>query len=277
MDVKLLHSQPCVNLYGYAQHKIKYNPKEWKNLRLIIDTGSNISIIKKDKFQASSGKRTFTIKSLSRQLSIEYVEVILNLRHNKTKDMIEKKQFYSMELSDQFKFDGLIGNDVLSKFLVVFDLPEKIMFIKKNPNFQYGFLEYEKVDIIYGQGHIFLPLRLNNSKKQIFIFDTGSAISYINPENLKNLGLVQNRKLKYVDISGKMLESHTYKAKTVCTPSKKLCSKNLEFLSGNSLKNFITIKEAKIDGLLGLNWIKDYVIAIDYDSKMMYIKKKGWF
>lgn len=277
LDIELLHSQPCIKLLGGSSNSTRQKQSRWKNLKFIIDTGSNISIIKKKIFHPNTKIKTFIIKSLSRQISIPYAKVFLNLKNTDLKSFAKNNTFYSMELNNQFKFDGLIGNDLLSKFFVIFDIPEKVMFIKKNPNFYFDFLGYEKIHIFFQKGHIFIPLRLNNSHPQNFLFDTGSALSYINPENHKNLGLIQNRKIKYVDISGKIMQSHTYRAKKVCTIHNKMCSNDLELLSGTSLKNFIKLDSIRIDGLLGLNWIKEYVIAIDYDKEVMYIKKKGWF
>ncbi|MBP7284050.1 MAG: aspartyl protease family protein [Leptospiraceae bacterium] len=264
LEIKLIE-QPRIHLF--VNHK---NQKEEQKLSFVIDTGSNISIIRENIFTQKGIQKKFHLKSISGQVEKEFTELKLNLFDEKKNLISENSNFHSLTLDSKFSFDGIIGNDILGKFDLFLELPDTIFLIKPNQNQNY-LANFKKIPFELLEGHIVLESKLADIPCK-FILDTGAGLSYLNQKKAKELNLKIGGNASFIDLAGKLHETNYRIGENLCV-DENICQKKIDLLSGNSIENFLS-EEGNLDGILGLNWINKYSILIDYKNKSLYIKQR---
>jgi len=124
----------------------------------------------------------------------------------------------------------------------------------------------------YGD-HTFIKLSVNNSKELDFIFDTGDGLTVLNVARVKELNMKSGSDATTTSAEG--------------TISGKLVKHNEISLGGAPLHN-VSIYETSlvhlersigrdIDGIIGYDVLKNYIVSIDYDKMTMELyKPKGY-
>ena len=119
---------------------------------------------------------------------------------------------------------------------------------------------------VYGD-HVFIKLKVNNSRDLDFIFDTGDGLSVLNIETARELGMAPG-----VDASTTSAEG-TIKGKLV--KHQKIEINNLELTNVKIYETSLNHLEMSIgrdiDGIIGYDMLKNYVISMNYDKNAMDI------
>ncbi|MEM7180720.1 MAG: hypothetical protein AAF518_07400 [Spirochaetota bacterium] len=244
--------------------------KKKKVLNFILDTGSNVSILNASTFPGKYPKKILKVKSFLKERKEEYSLVRLNL-FQENKLLLARALFYTTKFHSRLNFDGIIGNNILSRFKIFLELPERVTFIRKNSKLDFISTQFDGSIIEYNRSHIILPAYLG-SKPLFFIFDTGAGISFLNPENIRGLESYKIGEKSFYDLSGEFNQASAYDLPNFCLVKENLCEKRMEFVAGKSIRNFLG--KYPVDGLLGINLINRYYILIDYDKKVMYFNRK---
>lgn len=246
------------------------NQNKKEKLNFIIDTGSNISLIRENLFMTNGTPKKIQLKSLSGQMEKEIIELKLNLFDEQEKLIFENSIFHSLSMDSKFNFDGIIGNNILEKFDLFLELPENIFLIKQKQNKIY-LKDFNKINFELIEGHIVLPIKLNHFQCK-FILDTGAGLSYLNSKKAKDLNLNIGGNASFIDLSGALKETIYHTGENLCV-DENICQKKIDLLSGNSMEDFLS-EDGDLDGILGVNWIDKYSILIDYQNKILYIKQR---
>jgi hypothetical protein len=107
-----------------------------------------------------------------------------------------------------------------------------------------------------------MQVRVNNSKPLTFIFDTGASVSTINSQRATQLGLKTEGQFQGNATGGKIKGSFT---KGVSLSVQGADVSNLLIAS----LPFSTPPGFEFDGVIGCDFISQFVVEIDYQSKMM--------
>ena len=116
LEIKLSDLQPRIKLLANQRKQ-----PELKSLNFVLDTGSNISLIRKNIFLPNGKTKSFRLKSISGEIEEEFTEIGLNLFDEKRKLISENFIFQSFNFNSKFTFDGILGNDALAKFDLFID------------------------------------------------------------------------------------------------------------------------------------------------------------
>jgi len=239
-------------------------------LSFVIDTGSNISLIKKNLFTHSGQKKIFRLKSISGETEKESIEINLNLFDKNNNLILANSVFHSLDISSRFDFDGIIGNDVLENFDLFIELPDNIFLLK--PTYTKKNLEgFKKIPLLLSEGHIIFQIKIKSIPCRL-LFDTGAGISYLKTQKAKELNLKIGGQASFLDLEGNQIDTIYHIGENLCV-DENICQKKIDLLSGNSIKDFLS-NEENLDGILGQNWISQYSILIDYRNKSLYIKQR---
>lgn len=112
---------------------------------------------------------------------------------------------------------------------------------------------------------ILLKVRVNRSRPLHFIFDTGASISVIDPQSAKALRLRTKGKLK-LDATGGSVQSGLIQSVTLSVAGVKVFKQTLATID---LDAFAPLFGFKIDGIIGHDFINNFVVEIDYASGVM--------
>ena len=99
--------------------------------------------------------------------------------------------------------------------------------------------------------HIYLPVKINDSETVWMMFDTGASQTFIDADSAKNLKL---------QISDGVIKNTTLKFQTFKVEKQNLQLTRLGFGSNDG---------HPIDGLLGYDFIKRFVVEIDYQKRII--------
>ncbi len=264
LEIKLTDLQPRIRLLVNHQKQIELKP-----LSFVLDTGSNISLIRKKIFSQIGTTKSFRLKSISGEIDEEFTELRLSLFDVKKKLISENSSFQSFDFDSKFTFDGILGNDTLVKFDLFIELPDNVFLIK--PSTKKDLPEFRKIPFVFSDGHIILDAKIGNSPCRLLL-DTGAGISYLNQRKANELDLKIGGKASFMDLRGELQETIYHLGENLCV-DENICQKKIELLSGNSIEDFLS-DDRKLDGILGLNWIENYSILIDYQNLNLYIKKR---
>lgn len=267
IKTSLVDHQPVLPL------KIKvYGKKnaQFKVLRFVLDTGSNVSILNSEAITGIFPKKTLKVKSFLGEANKQYSLVRLNLYQNQ-QVIRTRVLFYSTKFHERLHFDGIIGNNILSKFKVFLELPDRVTLIDKQSKLDFISTNFAGSHIEYNSSHIILPAYIGDTP-QFFIFDTGAGLSFLNQENFSQFKLEKIGEKSFYDLSGVYRVANSYRLNNFCLVKTELCQPDMEFVSGQSIRNFL--RGQPVDGLLGINLIRKYSILIDYDNKIMYFQAK---
>ena len=114
-------------------------------------------------------------------------------------------------------------------------------------------------------GLIILKVRVNRSRPLRFIFDTGAGISVIDPQSAKALRLRTKGKLK-LDATGGSVQSGLIQSVSLSVPGVEVFNQTLATID---LDAFAPLFGFKIDGIIGHDFINNFVVEIDYASSVM--------
>ncbi|MDX1957575.1 MAG: retropepsin-like aspartic protease [Leptospiraceae bacterium] len=236
-------------------------------LKLIIDTGSNLSFVRKDLLPSLGMKQSIESKIISGATKMEVEVVSLGLEDSGRKRIINSN-FYLFNYKKNFPYDGVVGNDILSNFKLYLDFPDYIHFSKKlDIDKKYQMFELnQNID-----SHLVLPVTINNKRFE-FILDTGAGVSFLNEDSILKDDLKHLSTREYYTFTGEVKTGKTYLADSICM-NMTLCTQNVEIMSGVSLGDFFGRENIQINGLLGVNLLKNYKIWIDYSEKKIYVRK----
>ena len=264
LEIKLSDLQPRIRLL--LNHR---KQPELKTLSFVLDTGSNISLIRKNIFLPNGETKSFRLKSISGEINEEFSEVKLNLFDEKKNLISENFIFQSFDFSSKFTFDGILGNDALAKFDLFLEIPDSVFLLKPFP--KESLTQFQVIPFVLSEGHIILEAKIGEFPCKLLL-DTGAGISYLNSKKANELNLKIGGKASFMDLRGELQETIYHLGENLCV-AENICQKKIELLSGNSIEDFLSTN-GKIDGILGLNWIENYSILIDYQNLNLYIKQR---
>ncbi len=256
------------------QHSFKNS--EFKRIRLVIDTGSNVSMISEKTFadSANSPSRKMSIQSLSSTSEIEYSEKFLDFYQGEEM-VFENKKMLSTKFPDFFRFDGIIGNDLLSEFDLILNFPQSIFLLRKHQSINLKEHGFYGVPLDFLRNYIVVDVYMNSSEKRRFLLDTGSGVSYLAVKDGEKENFQIGDKVFFFDALGKILPSETRIAKSVCFISKMNCFKNAEFLTGSNSFRLNAFKNGEMAGLIGMNWLLGQELIISYSEKKIYYRQNS--
>ncbi len=264
LEINLTDIHPRIEVLANSTKQTELKP-----LKLVLDTGSNISLIRKNIFPITGYSKSFRIKSITGEIEEESSEIKLDMYDQKNNLIHKNLNFHAMEFDKKFSFDGIIGNDNLEKFDLFLEMPDSIFLINPIPNKKLN--GFRKVPFEFSEGHIIITAVLHNSPCK-FILDTGAGISYLNKKKALELELKIGGNASFIDLRGEIQETIYHLGENLCV-DENLCQKKIELLSGNSIEDFLS-DNGKLDGILGLNWIENFSILVDYQNLILYIKKR---
>ncbi|MCB1141133.1 MAG: aspartyl protease family protein [Leptospiraceae bacterium] len=263
------NTHPVVELYASPSPENLAPPVK---LRFLLDTGSNLSFLRKDFFPHSSKNEKFVSYTINGETEIEISKIQIRLETENSERLTSDHMFHMIHFKKDFPFDGIIGNDFLLKYTHILDFPVGIYFFPDDPkDLQESF---SKINIYPEvKSHIIVPVQFME-KKIFFLLDTGAEISFIDEELIQSLNLKPFKTRKFVNLTGDLSESVTYSLPELCLESN-FCAKNIEFLSNRSLRDFLGKNSIQISGIFGMNWIQNYYLLHKYPLGTLYLKKKG--
>ncbi|HEX6732970.1 MAG TPA: aspartyl protease family protein [Pyrinomonadaceae bacterium] len=109
---------------------------------------------------------------------------------------------------------------------------------------------------------ILMRVRVNNSQPLKFIFDTGASASVISPELAKQLGLKTEGRVRGTATGGS-IEASMIKGVTLSVEGAKVSNQLIAAISFGAISCF------KFDGVLGYDFINQFVVEIDYTNSVM--------
>ena len=112
---------------------------------------------------------------------------------------------------------------------------------------------------------IILKVRVNRSRPLKFIFDTGASISVIDPQSARSLGLRAKGKLK-LDATGGSVQSGLIPRVSLSVSGATVFNQTIATID---LDAFAPLFGFKIDGIIGHDFINNFVVEIDYASRVM--------
>jgi predicted aspartyl protease len=277
-------SIPFKLVHDLIVFELKVNNSE--NLSFIFDTGAGVTVIDSttasklklaisDSTQIGTAGKTFlTPVSSNNNIQIESINVT-------------NAQLYVMQLSHfsklfKYKIDGVIGYDILKKYIIETNIIKKEMRFSDSCNFMYSgsgtSIKFSKLD----NNHIIIGVHIRISHdKEIevpFILDTGSNEYIALFDNaIKKYDLLDSNK-KYKTKSGfsvdnAVTKNYQVKLKSFSignlrwekVPSIYIVNKQ-NIVSGNKYKS-------SVYGRIGQKILNDCIITYDYKSNLIYIEK----
>ncbi|MBE7412532.1 MAG: hypothetical protein L6Q54_10335 [Leptospiraceae bacterium] len=271
-SISSIDSLPTIVL-EVGTHPFKDSNK--RKLRFVIDTGSNLSLLNKNKFPELEKSQVLQmqLKSLNSYSDIKYSEIFLDVFQEES-IIFENKKFIATQFPEFFQFDGIIGNNLLSEFDLVLNFPKSIYFLKKNRLISLSDHGFNGTPIRFIENYIVVDTYIDGLKKKNFLLDTGSGLSFIVQNEAEEKEFRSGRRSRYFDSLGNISTTETRIAKIGCILSKENCFNNPEFLTGKNTFHLNTLKNENITGLIGMNWLEKNEIVISYSEKKIYYKKK---
>src|ERR1044072_988286 len=128
-----------------------------------------------------------------------------------------------------------------------------------------------RVPIELANDLIVLRVRVNSSRPLHFIFDTGASISVIDPQTAKALGLRAKGKLK-LDATGGSVQSGLIGPVSLSLAGVTVFKQTLATID---LDAFAPLFGYKIDGIIGHDFINNFVAEIAYGAGLMSLYETG--
>lgn len=122
-----------------------------------------------------------------------------------------------------------------------------------------------RVPLELGNNLIIVKARVNSSRPLHFIFDTGASISVIDPQSAKALGLRAKGKLK-LEATGGSVQSGLIGPVSLSLAGVTVFNQTLATVD---LDVVAPLFGFKIDGIIGHDFINNFVIEIDYAAGLM--------
>ena len=123
--------------------------------------------------------------------------------------------------------------------------------------------------------HIIIPVRINNSRPLSFVLDTGDKYGIVNTETAKSLGLNLQGQTKVGGAGSEMLDGSFVQGANWTLPG----------LEGFSQPVMLAIPLGKLatrfghdfDGIVGSDFIKQFVVEVDYERRVIRLHNKDSF
>ena len=128
-----------------------------------------------------------------------------------------------------------------------------------------------RVPIELANDLIVLKVRVNNSRPLRFIFDTGASISVIDPQSAKALGLRAKGKLD-LDATGGTVQSGLIGPVSLSLTGVTVFNQTLATIDLDSVAPLFGYK---IDGIIGHDFINNFVVEIDYAASLLNLYETG--
>ncbi len=231
----------------------------------VVDTGSNLSFLiqesripSKPVFKKSLSLNQFLLENVP----FYQLQAGLSEDDNIGTFLIPVVDF----LPDKEGWDGILGNDILSNYIVDFEFPSKITFhessLEEKDNSKYTWFPLEEK-----MGHYFLNI---SGKK--FLLDTGAGISVL-PEEIPHTDTLENVNLVSLGKESQSKAKIKKTQKPFCLNQNMFCIPDFKFVVErvSSSKTLTGKKENSNDGILGQNWFESHSIRIDYGNRRLGI------
>jgi len=123
--------------------------------------------------------------------------------------------------------------------------------------------------------HIMLKVRINNSRPLSFVFDTGDKVCVVDTEVAKELGLKTEGQLRVGGAGADTLPASFVKDATWTLPGLEGFTQpvGLTFPLGRMAARF----GHDFDGIIGSDFIKQFVIEVDYQNRVLKLYDKATF
>ena len=123
--------------------------------------------------------------------------------------------------------------------------------------------------------HIMLKVRINNSRPLSFVFDTGDKVCVVDTDVAKELGLKTEGQLRVGGAGADTLPASFVKDSTWTLPGLEGFSQpvGLTFPLGRMAARF----GHDFDGIIGSDFIKQFVIEVDYQNRVLKLYDKQKF
>ena len=261
-------NHPIIELIAYPSEK-NYAPPV--KLRFLLDTGSNLSFIKKEFIPIKKPPEKYISYTISGSSEVSINKLSVDLETTWGDKIATDQIFHIIDFKRDFPFDGILGNDILQKYTLLYNHPEGLyVFFNEPRDLEKGFTPLNVLSEI--KTHIVIPVELEKTLIY-FLIDTGAEISYLDEEHIKKLNLDSIATRKYTNFTGDIRESNTYIVPNLCL-REKLCSQNVELLSNQNLRQFLGQNSVKVSGLFGMNWLKNYYLLVRYPDRKVFLKSK---
>lgn len=125
---------------------------------------------------------------------------------------------------------------------------------------------------LYGD-HIFVKLKVNNSRDLDFIFDTGDGLTVLNIETARELNMERGSEAHTTSaegtISGKLLKHQRIEINNIELSDLKIYETSLTHLEQSIGRT--------IDGIIGYDLLKSYVVSMNFDKMSLELYTSGSF
>ncbi len=116
---------------------------------------------------------------------------------------------------------------------------------------------------MYGD-HVFIKIKVNNSRDLDFIFDTGDGLTVLNIETAKELGMLAGSNAKKTsaegEITGKLLKHQRIEINNIELRDIEIYETSLRHLEMSIGRN--------IDGIIGYDMLENYVVSMNFDKSV---------
>lgn len=126
---------------------------------------------------------------------------------------------------------------------------------------------------LYGN-HIFIKLRINESEPLNFIFDTGAAATIISQPKAKRLKLSSDG---FIKVRGSKGPTIAYYSSNNTISFENHVSVNDIRISQLKLDHLDQILERQVDGVIGHDLLKDFVVLVNYDNFRLELYEQSSF
>jgi hypothetical protein len=116
----------------------------------------------------------------------------------------------------------------------------------------------------FDDNSVFIEVRVNGSRPLKFIFDTGAGATILNARTAKELGLKASDTLKGTAVGGK-ISGDVFKGVTLSAPGVTVSNQMVGAVSFDS----VPCEMRSIDGIIGYDFIKEFVVEIDYSRRVI--------
>ena len=109
---------------------------------------------------------------------------------------------------------------------------------------------------------ILVRMQVNNSKPLRFIFDTGASITFLSSKRVSELGLKSSGQASG-EATGGSITASIIKGVSLKVPGAEVSNQIIAAM------NFPTVPGFEYDGVIGYDFINQFVVEIDYQAKVM--------
>ena len=261
-------NHPVIELMAAPSEKNFAPPAK---LKFLLDTGSNLSFLRKEFIPIRKAPEKYISYTISGTTEINIHRLLIELETPEGHKLSSDQLFHLIEFRREFPFDGILGNDFLQKYSLLYKYPEGLYFISgDSKELEKEFTSIEILPEV--KTHLVIPVEIEKNLVY-FLLDTGAEISYLDEEQIKKLNLGAYTTRKYTNFTGDIRESNTYILPNLCL-REKLCSKDIELLGNQNLRHFLGQNNVKVSGLFGMNWLKNYYLLIRYPDRKVFLKSR---